>query len=203
WDPPDELAGGADDDRQIEREVRDVRKRMRWVDGKRSQHRFDPLFVDLTQEGMVLFIQLLPRQKVDPHIGKVADVRLEDGVALPNEDPNAFADHPKPLLRALIHSFVSDAGLDLHLQAAHPHLEELVEIAAEDREELRPLENRQRPAVREVKHTCVEVEPGKLTVQVPALDSLLVADDLDSTGSAKRAQRGRILSLQIVFAPHH
>ena len=37
----------------------------------------------------------------------------------------------------------ADAGLELLLQARDAHLEELVEVGAEDREELRPLEQRQ------------------------------------------------------------
>ena len=60
----------------------------------------------------------------------------------------------------------AEPGGHLLLQAGHPHLEELVEVLAEDGEELGPLEERHRLVGRQGQHPLVEVEPGQLPVQV-------------------------------------
>ena len=48
----------------------------------------------------------------------------------------------------------------------HPHLEELVDVPAEDREELRPFEEREVGILGEREHAGVEVEPRQLSVEV-------------------------------------
>jgi hypothetical protein len=65
------------------------------------------------------------------------------------------------------------------------NLEELVQIAAEDRQELGPLEPRARIVRRESEDTFVEVESRQLAVEeaaagrlVPLADGLLVGDEL-------------------------
>ena len=60
----------------------------------------------------------------------------------------------------------ADAGRELFLQARDAHLEELVEVGAEDREELRPFEQRERRVLGEREHARVELEPGELAVEV-------------------------------------
>ena len=57
-------------------------------------------------------------------------------------------------------------GFELLLQARDAHLEELVEVAAEDREELRPLEQRERRVLGEREHARVELEQRQLAVEV-------------------------------------
>src|SRR6266513_4252418 len=59
-----------------------------------------------------------------------------------------------------------DPGVHLLLQAGHPDLEELVQVGAEDREELEALEPRVRRVGRLIQHAGVELEPGELAVQV-------------------------------------
>jgi hypothetical protein len=49
-----------------------------------------------------------------------------------------------------------DAGRDLLLEARHPHLEELVEVLAEDGEELGSLEQRHRGVGRESEHPSLK-----------------------------------------------
>ena len=51
-------------------------------------------------------------------------------------------------------------------QGAHPDHEELVEVAAEDREELQPLEQRNRPVARLFEHAQVELQPAEFAVLV-------------------------------------
>ena len=58
------------------------------------------------------------------------------------------------------------AGLDLLAQAGDADLEELVEVAGEDRQELHPLEERVALVARLVQDAGVELEPRQLAVQV-------------------------------------
>ncbi len=55
---------------------------------------------------------------------------------------------------------------DLVLEPGDAHLEELVEVLAEDGEELHPLEHRRSGLLGQSQHPCVEVEPGELAVQI-------------------------------------
>ena len=57
-------------------------------------------------------------------------------------------------------------GLHLLAQAGHPDLEELVEVAREDGQELHPFEQRIALVARLVEDAGVELEPGQLAVQV-------------------------------------
>ena len=61
------------------------------------------------------------------------------------------------------------AGLDLLAQAGDADLEELVEVAGEDRQELDPLEEGVSGVARLVEHARVELEPGELAVEVREL----------------------------------
>ena len=58
------------------------------------------------------------------------------------------------------------AGLDLLAQAGDPDLEELVEVAREDGQELDPLEQRVALVARLVQDARVELEPRQLAVEV-------------------------------------
>ena len=60
----------------------------------------------------------------------------------------------------------ADADRELLLQARDAHLEELVEVAAEDREELGALEQRERRVLGVREHPCLEVEHRQLAVEV-------------------------------------
>ncbi len=62
------------------------------------------------------------------------------------------------------------AGLDLLAQAGHAHLEELVEVAREDGQELDPFEQRVALVARLVQHPRVEFEPRQLAVDVRERD---------------------------------
>ena len=68
--------------------------------------------------------------------------------------------------RAAVDGQAVHAGADLLLEAADPLHEELVEIAADDRQELDALEQRRARVARLVQHAAIELEPGQLAVQV-------------------------------------
>ncbi len=67
-----------------------------------------------------------------------------------------------------------ESGDDAALQARDPHHEELVEVAGEDRQEVRPLEHRKRRILGELEHALVERQPAELAIQVAILGKLRV-----------------------------
>jgi hypothetical protein len=103
----------------------------------------------------------------------------------------------------LVRGAPTHARRELHLQTPDSHLEELVEIAAEDRKEPRPFENGQRAAFREGEDARVEIEPRELAVQETALRAAAVGESLDGANSVRfvSGDRGRIPGLhKIGFA---
>ena len=64
-------------------------------------------------------------------------------------------------------------------QTGHAHLEELIEVGAEDRAELDPFEQRAVGVGGQCENAGVERQPGKLTVEVPRAD-------VPSTDGARR-----------------
>ena len=158
--------------REVERQVRDVRERVRGVDRQRGQHREDALVELLLEEREVRGVQRLDRAH-DPD-----PLLLERRHELGGEDVGRAG---RQLLRALpdplellggrpaVGRTLDHAGLDLLLQAGDPDLEELVEVVREDRDELQPLQQRERGVLGEREHARVELEPRQLAVQVPSI----------------------------------
>ena len=58
-----------------------------------------------------------------------------------------------------------DPGGDSALKAGHTHHEELVEVAREDRDELRAIEHGQVGILRELQDAIVESQPGELPIE--------------------------------------
>ena len=162
-------AGVAHDDREVERQARDVRERVRGVDGERREHREDPV-VELARE---LGARGRRRDRSSrrtrrrPPAARAATSLVNTAAWQGHELFDARADRAQLLdLVDALGRRRADAGLELLLQARHAHLEELVEVGAEDREELRALEQRQRGVLGEREHARVELEPGELAVEV-------------------------------------
>ena len=61
------------------------------------------------------------------------------------------------------------SGQDATLQPGDPHHEELIQVAGEDGEEVRPLEHGQIRVLRQLEHALVESEPAQLAVEVPVI----------------------------------
>ena len=90
-----------------------------------------------------------------------------DGRVVRHEPERALADGRELLLgRPPVGGSGDLAGLDLLAQAGDAHLEELVEVAGEDRQELDPLEQRVSFIARLVQDTSVEFQPRQFTVQI-------------------------------------
>src|SRR5262249_27984175 len=59
-----------------------------------------------------------------------------------------------------------ETGVDLLLQPRHADLEELVQVRAENAQELEPLEQRVRRVARLFEHAMIELEPAELTIEI-------------------------------------
>src|SRR5262249_37636819 len=140
----------ANDDREVQGEVRDVGKRMSRIDCQRRQHGKELLVKQAVEKSLVLSVELVPVREPDPGCRQVWDeLAREAGVAAGDELANASVDLRQPLLRRLILGATrGKTGLEPHLETPDPNLKEVVEVIAENREELGPLQQRKRASIR-------------------------------------------------------
>ena len=158
----------AHEDREVQREMRDVRKRMAGVDRERGQHR-----EDLLPEHAVQLRELFAAHVIAAH---QRDARGGEGGHHLLVKPNLPIDQPfdpRPDRLQLFqrrHS-VRRGGRHrrqhLLLEACHADLEEVVEVLAEDGEKPHPFEQGQLRILGHREHPFIEVEPRKLAVDVP------------------------------------
>ena len=96
------------------------------------------------------------------------DVVEEDSVCEAGESGHLAGDLAELLRRgAPVRAQFGDAGLDLIEQAGDADLEELIEVLAEDRQELGPLERWRRRIRRDRQHALIKLEPGQLAIDEP------------------------------------
>ncbi len=154
----------ADRDRQAER--RDVRERVARIDRQRRQDRED-LVEEALAERLVVLGDRGVVDELDALGGERAPDRDVDRRVIGDELEDALAGRGQLLVGGPAVGRAGDlAGLDLLAQAGDPDLEELVEVAGEDGQELDPLEQRVALVARLVQDAGVELEPGQLAVQV-------------------------------------
>ena len=67
--------------------------------------------------------------------------------------------------RAAVRGQLADAGVGLLVELGDAHLVELVEVRREDREELHPLEERERLVLGELQDAGVEIQPRQVAVE--------------------------------------
>src|SRR5262249_26159040 len=109
-------------------------------DGERRQDRLDALLEETREGGRVLVAQIGPVTEVDPSVRELTHVRGEDLAASFEQGADTLADRAQALVRAaLVGRPPAVSGLQLHLETADSDLEELVQVGAEDGEELRAL----------------------------------------------------------------
>ena len=153
-----------DRDRQAER--RDVRERVSRIDGERRQHRED-LVEEALAERLVVLGDRRVVEQFDPLGGQRPPDRDVDRRVVGDELEDARAGGRELLLGGPPVGRAGDlAGLDLLAQAGDADLEELVEVAGEDGQELHPLEQRIALVARLVQDAGVELEPRQLAVEV-------------------------------------
>ena len=153
--------------RQREREVRDVRERMARIDRERRQH---GEYVRLEERVHRLALgggELRHRQQAHAVRAQRGQQQLVQAAArLLQQVADAALDRVEllpcgePVGRRLLH-----ARRHLPAQAGNAHHVELVEVRAEDREELQPFEQRVTLVERLRQHARVELEPRELAVQ--------------------------------------
>ena len=154
---------------QAQRQVRDVRERPARADRQRRQHREDVLAevaLDLARRGAAT-----PRRRrsgcpARASAGLTTSVNCA-GVARGRARGPCSAISSQHLGRGqAVGAARVDPRLDLVVHAGDADHEELVEVRGEDREELQPLDQRQRLVLGQLEHAVVEVEPGQLAVDV-------------------------------------
>ena len=180
-EPP--LAGDrvAQEHRQVQREVRDVGERVAGVDGEGREHREDPLLEGLDEELLVVLVEVVPAGQADAVGRQGGDDLVEEEPLLALDERLDPLAHLDELLagRAPVGRGDADPGRHLLLQTGDPDLEELVEVLAEDGQELGPLEERHGLVGRQGEHPLVEVEPGQLAVEVARRLGRVVEETLD------------------------
>ena len=154
-------------DREVERQVRDVRERVRRVDGEGSEHREDQLGEELLEVRAVVVGELVPVREADAFVFErggdlVGEHRrgASDELVDPIADRAQLADEIEA-----VGGRGAQARRQLFHEARHAHLEEFVEVLAEDGEELRPLEQGHLAVFGQGQHAGVEVEPRQLAVE--------------------------------------
>ena len=102
---------------------------------------------------------------------------IHQAVVLPLEQPVKFLPHPRELFGGAVPGRVRQIlpHLDQLPQPGDPHHEKLVEVAAEDRDELQPFEHRVCCASGLVQHPRVEINPRKFAAdEEPAVRGITV-----------------------------
>ncbi len=198
------------DDRQVERQPRDVRERVRRVDGERREHREDLLAEELVQALLLARLELVPVDERDALRGERGLHVVGEHARVPrHEVVRALADRVEHLAgRQARRRGDRDARRHAALEARDAHHEELVQVGREDREEPDALQERLARVLRELEHALVECEPAQLAVGEPVVgqrtevelrthlpDLRLLRDVLgDVRGEVRveRALRGRV-----------
>jgi hypothetical protein len=161
----------AHDHAQVERQAGDVRERVARVDRQGGEHGEDPP-VELVGEPLpVVVVELGPRGEADARLGEAVAHGAQEGLVGPGRQFARLGVDERQLLggRVAVRGPAAHTGGHLVLQAGHPHLVELVEVLAEDGQELHPLEQGCRRVFGEGQHPGVEVEPRQLAVEVALL----------------------------------
>ncbi len=141
---------------------------MRGVDGERREHGIDLAREVLLEERALVRRHVWVLMEMDVLLRERGTDVLVPAAVLPGD----HRAHPLGDLlecgggREAVRPGELGHMLALLLEAAHAHLEELVEIRTHDAEELQPLEQRIRRVARLVEHALVEFQPTQFAVHV-------------------------------------
>ena len=157
----------ADRGDQAQRAVAEIREGMAGIDGQRRHHRQHRAAEVLLEEPLLITAEVLGPQQHDA-LGRQQrlDLLQEGPVLLVHELVDARR-HRRQRLGGgqLVGPRRRLAGMDAALQRGHPHHEELVEVRAEDGQELHPLQQRHGGVERFLENPPVELQPGQLAIQ--------------------------------------
>ncbi len=159
------------DDGQVQGEAGDVREGVRGVDGQRGEDREDLVPEEREEAGLFLLGQLRPADQVDALVREGGgDVLVVAGGVPGHQLAGAGPDHLQHLARLEAGGGAGgDAGGDPALEAGHPDHEELVQVAGEDREEVRAFQQGCVRVLGQLQDPLVEGEPAALPVEEAAL----------------------------------
>ena len=133
---------------------------MTGVDRQGREHGIDVLLELVDQVGAVVVVEPLPVGEHDAVLRQAGSHRLEEDLDLALDQLLYLGPHAPELLGgAVAVALGTEAGGVLVLEAGDTNLEELVEVLAEDGEELGPLEQRERLVLGQGEDSGVEVEP--------------------------------------------
>ena len=140
------------------------------IHGERRQDGKELLVEELVEKALVLGVEVVPVRKPDAGRSEIRDQpRREGDVAFRSELLDALVDLVQPVPNGLVVGAArGNPCLEPHLEASDPDLEELVEVVAEDREELGPFEHGRGASVRDAEDALVEVEPRRLAIEEAA-----------------------------------
>ena len=113
------------------------------VDRQRGEDREELLVEQIVEKDSIVGIEALPVREPNSGRGQIGHELIGECRVSPRDElPNPDADLVQPLADVFVLRVLRpQPRVELHPQAAHPHLEELVQIVAEDREKLRPLQD--------------------------------------------------------------
>ena len=157
-----------DRDREVLAAVGDVRERMPGVERQRRQDGRD-LALEVAREVRRQILRVVGRlEEPDAVRGQLRPQRVGPALGLLVEHlPRAGADERELLLgRQSVGRDVLAVRAQLLLQRRDANHEELVEVRADDGEELDALEDRVPPVARLVEHALVERQPAELAVDI-------------------------------------
>jgi hypothetical protein len=158
-------------DREAERQVRDVRERMRGVHGKRRQHGVYRGVEVLLERLALLVLEVRVVEQADAGFGELRPDRvLVVRPRLLAQVDDALS-HDGELLSGgeAVLARRGQAALDLLLQSRDADHEELVQVRVEDGEELDSLQQRMARVHRLFQHATVELQPVHFAVEVAVL----------------------------------
>ena len=190
------VLGLLDGDRQVQAQPADEGERVRRVDGQRREDREHLLVEVRRQPRAFVVVELRPRHHDDALVGERGAHRLHEHLGVPAGDLlGALADAAQLLARR---QPVGRANRQSHLVAAleagDAHHVELVEIRREDRQELGPLQQRQRRVGGQREHAGVEVQPAQFAVEVAVVGQGLGLRRVDRVrgGGGRRLGRAAV-----------
>jgi hypothetical protein len=138
------------------------------INRERREHREDPRLELAGELCLLVLVEVFPVGELDASLLEAGRDFLGERARLAGDellDPRPDRAELLDLVQA-VRRIRAYAGCELLLEAGNAHLEELVEIRTEDREELGSFEQGQRRVFGERQHASVEIEPGQLAIEV-------------------------------------
>ena len=193
------IAWIADDDRQVERQIRHIGERVTRVDGEGREHREDPVAEPLRQPSLVVGVEIVPRRQLDSLLSKGRDDLVDENSFLLSHQVDDDVAHECKLLgrHSPIGRRSGDACCLLIPKTRDAHLKEFVEVAGEDGEEPNLLKQRHLGVARELENPSVEGEPaqfpvedvGVVVIPAPDLGHHIGAEDGRGSGHARSSTK--------------